>query len=525
VTTPGVATTGTAATGEAPSAAAVSLAQSTVVITGHGWGHALGMSQWGALGFAQHGWTYDRILAHYYRGTTLEQRPSPTVRVLLLEERKRVTLASESPWSVTDARGVKVALPPGKLPVGAALAVSGQALASPLAFTAGATPLSAAGKPYRGRLLVFSNGRRLQVVNALPLEQYVKGVVGYEMPSNWPAGALQAQAVAARTYALASLTTVVTARTYDLFGDTRSQVYGGIQAESPAVSKAVEATSRQVVLYDGKAIMAYYSSSTGGRTVSAAEALGKPIPYLVSVPDPYDVLSPNHNWGPVLFDARSIARALDLDGTLSDLRASAGPSGHVTTVTAVGEAGEATATGSAVRTLLGLRSTWFSVGWLSLSPPPKVAYGLAARLSRNARGVGAVTLEGRVAGGTWQPVGPVAPDASGSFELVVRPEATTEYRLAAEGVRAARVSVPVEPVVDALVNAGGVSGTVSPPSPGVAVQLQRQSGASWTTVATATPNESGSFAVAAAVGPGSYRIRWAPGRGLSPGVSKIVAVS
>ena len=59
----------------------------------------------------------------------------------------------------------------------------------------------------------------------------------------------QAQAVAARTYALASLTTVVTARTYDLYADTRSQVYGGIEAESPAVSKAVDATARQVVLY------------------------------------------------------------------------------------------------------------------------------------------------------------------------------------------------------------------------------------------------------------------------------------
>ncbi len=503
----------------------MSAAPSTVVITGHGWGHGLGMSQWGALGFARHGWSYDRILAHYYRGTTLEQRPSPTVRVLLLEGRKRVMLASESPWSVIDARGVKVALPAGKLALGAELVVSGQTLASPLSFIPGPTPLSAAGKPYRGRLLVSSNGKRLQVVNALKLEPYVKGVVGYEMPSFWPADALEAQAVAARTYALANLATVVTARAFDLFADTRSQVYGGIQAESPAVSAAVDATSRQVILYNGAAITAYYSSSSGGRTVSAAEALGRPIPYLLSVSDPYDTLSPNHDWGPVLYDAGKVAEALKLSGGLLDLRTTPGPSGHVASVTAVGATGEAVVTGSAIRTLLGLRSTWFSVGWLALDPPPKAAYGVATQLTGVARGAGAVTLEGKAAGGEWQTLAPITPDASGSFGVVVNPQATTQYRLAAGDVRAALVRVPVEPVVDASVNAGAVSGTVRPPLLGAAVQLQRQSGATWATVATATPDASGSFAVAASIGPGSYRVRWAPGRGLAPGVSRMLAVA
>ena len=85
-TPPAVSTTATTVA----STLGVSAAPSTLVITGHGWGHGVGMAQWGAYGYAQHGWTYDRILAHYYRGTTLEQRPSPTVRVLLLEGAKRV---------------------------------------------------------------------------------------------------------------------------------------------------------------------------------------------------------------------------------------------------------------------------------------------------------------------------------------------------------------------------------------------------------------------------------------------------
>ncbi len=525
--TAAASTTATTTTAPAASDAtlAVSAAANTVVITGHGWGHGLGLAQWGTLGYAQHGWSYDRILAHYYRGTTLEARPSPTIRVLLLDGASSVTLSSGTAWSVKDARGVKVTLSPGDLVVGAPPVVAGRTLASPLAFVPGKGALSVAGKPYRGRIVVYSNGKTLQVVNALELEPYLKGVVGYEVPSAWPADALRAQAVAARTFALASLTTVVTARTYDLYADTRSQVYGGILAESPAVSRAVDATARQVLLYRGKVITAYYSSSSGGRTASAVEALGRRIPYLVSVPDPYDTISPNHDWGPVVFDARKVAKALQLGGGLVDLRVNVGPSGRVTTVTAVGATGEKTVTGSTLRTLLELRSTMFSVGWLSLDPPPTAAYGVSTQLGGVARGVAAVTLEGRPAGGKWATVAPVKADASGRFKVVVRPEAAMQYRLAVGDVRAAFINVPVEPVVDASVDAGAVSGTVRPPLPGAAVQLQRHNGASWATVATAKPDRAGAFAVGASIAPGSYRVRWAPGRGLLPGVSKIVAVS
>ena len=84
-----------------------------------------------------------------------------------------------------------------------------------------------------------SDGTRLQVVNAVGLESYVEGVVGEEMPNYWPQAALEAQAVAARTYALAQLSSVVTASPFDLYDDTRSQVYGGIAAETPSTEQAV----------------------------------------------------------------------------------------------------------------------------------------------------------------------------------------------------------------------------------------------------------------------------------------------
>jgi hypothetical protein len=99
---------------------------STVVISGHGWGHGLGMSQWGAYGYALHGWTYDKILAHYYTGTAIGRVPKTTVRVLLVEGARRVVLGSSAPWHVTDATGKKVALSPGQRPVTAAFRARGK---------------------------------------------------------------------------------------------------------------------------------------------------------------------------------------------------------------------------------------------------------------------------------------------------------------------------------------------------------------------------------------------------------------
>src|SRR5207302_3353997 len=91
--------------------------QSTFFVSGHGWGHGLGMSQYGAYGYAQHGWTYDRILKHYYTGTTIGQAPVSRVRVLLLDS-KNVTISSKLPFQVVDATGSKHALDAGSYAVG-----------------------------------------------------------------------------------------------------------------------------------------------------------------------------------------------------------------------------------------------------------------------------------------------------------------------------------------------------------------------------------------------------------------------
>jgi SpoIID/LytB domain protein len=397
--------------------------------------------------------------------------------------------------------------------------VGGKTLSSPLTFSS-AQPLGFGGRHYRGKLVVVSTGKTMQLVNALPLDSYVKGVVGMEMPSTWPAAALEAQAVAARSYALAELESVVTASAFDVYDDTRSQMYGGIEGESPAVTSAVAATARQVVMYGGKVATTYFSASSGGRTVSAAEAMGTPIPYLVSVDDPYDTLSPYHDWGPVLLNARKVGQVLKAAGNLLDLETTAGPSDHVDSVSVVGSQGTTTVTGSAVRAALGLRSTWFSVAWLTLAKPAApLVYGKSLTLTGNARGMHEVDLEAKPAGGTWAPVGPVAPDAAGDFSVSVKPQATTQYRLDAGNVRAALVTVSVTPAVQATATTNAVQGTLRPALGGTACQLQQQSGAAWRTVASATTDPNGAFAVSASLSTGSYRVRCAPGHGLAPGLS------
>src|SRR4051812_41231740 len=114
----------------------VSTSPSVVAFTGHGWGHGLGLGQWGAYGYAQHGWTYQRILTHYYPGTTLGSAKVAAVRVLLAAG-KQATVESTAPWSVIDAAGTKVELDPGRLVLKAKLLVPGHPdLAPPLTFAA-----------------------------------------------------------------------------------------------------------------------------------------------------------------------------------------------------------------------------------------------------------------------------------------------------------------------------------------------------------------------------------------------------
>ncbi len=509
--------TTTPTTAAAVSTLVTSPASSVLEISGHGWGHGLGLSQWGAYGYARHGFTYDEILGHYYSGTTLGPAPVSTVRVLLAVG-KRASLSSPGEWSVSDALGTKVTLAPGSVSLAPKrLLASHPELRPPLTFT-GEQPLVVGGKPYRGKIAVSSDGTQVQVVDLVGLEGYLKGVVPSEMPSDWSPEALKAQAVAARSYALANLTK---GRSFDLYGDTRSQVYGGVNAESPSASAAVEATKGQVVLAGGKVADTLFFSTSGGRTASAVDSTSVGVPYLVSVADPYDALSPYHAWGPVLLDAARVARKLKLAAPILALQVGNGTDGRAKTVTVVStDESQVTLTGSQVRDELDLRSTWFRPAVLQLLPAARtMTYGGASSLHGRSSDAGPVSLEAKAAGLDWAPAGDLTLGANGAFSTIVRPQVTTQYRLARGSVRIGLTRLSVAPRIAAQVNATGAEGAIAPAVAGATVALQQQSGAGWTVVASTITDASGAWSIRESLEPGRYRIRCAPRHGLAPGVS------
>ena len=138
------------------------------------------------------------------------------------------------------------------------------------------------GKWYRGELVVYNFNKKLTVINILPLEMYLLGVVPSEMPSSWNYEAHKAQAIAARSYAIANLNKHGT-RSYDLLDTPADQAYGGASAEKKNTNQAVVDTKGIVLTYKGKVIPAYYHASSGGQTINSGAAWAHDAPYLHSV--------------------------------------------------------------------------------------------------------------------------------------------------------------------------------------------------------------------------------------------------
>lgn len=271
----------------APAAAVAPAATPTLVVTGAGWGHGVGMSQEGALGYAEHGYTYQAILAHYYTGTTLTKvSPHTEVTVLI--------------------------------------------------------------------------GSR---VRTLPLETYVQGVVGAEMPSGWPLAALEAQAVASRTYAL---TDHAGGARFDVYADNRSQVYLGAKAHTAKTDAAVAATAGEVVTYAGHPAITYFFASSGGMTESVQNAFpgAAPEPWLRGVPDPYDQ-GEGHRWRMAMSFATASARLRGLvKGAFRGIEVlRRGYSPRIVSAEVLGSHGETPVSGGELEERLGLDDTWayFSV--------------------------------------------------------------------------------------------------------------------------------------------------------------------
>ncbi len=282
-----VAARGTAtARGATPRAAAAG-AGPTLVISGAGDGHGVGMSQDGALGYAQHGWSYGAILAHYYQHTAIGTAPRGTVVRVLIGSR----------------------------------------------------------------------------VKRIPLEAYVRGVVSAEMPASWPLAALEAQAVASRTYAL---TAHAGGARFDVYADTRSQMYLGKAAETPRGNAAVAATAAEIVTYAEKPAITYFYADSGGHTESVQYGFpgSSPQPWLVGVSDPYDS-GPSSRWTVSMSFAAAARRLSGLvSGAFRGIEVTRrGSSPRIVSAYVLGSRGRTAVSGPELAARLGLQDTWayFSV--------------------------------------------------------------------------------------------------------------------------------------------------------------------
>lgn len=442
-------------------------AATRVIVRGAGFGHGVGLSQYGAYGFAKRGTDYRTIVGHYYKGTQIERLDAtPTVRVLLQ------TTGTVRVMGVTGVAGGRTLNPSATYGVrgfgsqlvlytqrgtrlgrfGAPLRLRGQSSGFILG---GSAANGIRNGRYRGDLELRPGSVGVNAINAVNLEDYVRGVVSAESPASWPADALRAQAVVARTYAI---TTSHPGAGFDQYADTRSQMYTGIRAEYPSTDAAVRATAGQVVTYNGKPVVTYFFSTSGGQTENVENSFigASPKPWLKSVDDPYDSASPKHRWGPYRWTAAQAKRKFGswVKGSFRGVTiVKRGASPRIVSADIVGSRGRTRVSGPQIRARLGLDDTWVSFRVIGTNAAP--------------------------------------PSTSSTAD-------PSEGGAAPRGFSLRRVTLPLRAIL---------RGTISPAAPGTWAQVERRSAqGAWTSQLDVQLGAGGTYR-AGVRRPGLYRVR------------------
>lgn len=227
--------------------------------------------------------------------------------------------------------------------------------------------VSCDGRTYRGSVILkprSGEANSFLIINQLDLEDYLLSVVPAEMPSGWNLEALKAQAIAARSYALANAGKHQS-EGYDLKANSEDQDYRGVQTESEATNRAVAETAGLVVKYEGKVVSAFFHSAGGGHTERSENVYGSKVPYLKSVPD-FDDQSPHFNWNrniPVAVIEQNLKKqGYDIGGLLGIFPLERSLSQRVTSAMLAGTLQTILVSGEDLRRLLSLPSTLFNVG-------------------------------------------------------------------------------------------------------------------------------------------------------------------
>ena len=415
----------TGVVGAAPAVAAEEVVERPLdglfAVEGHGWGHGRGMSQWGAQGAASLGRTADEIVSTYYPGTARAVLAPAPIRVLLQgDEGADLQVHPAAGLTVTDlASGATAPLPVGPtmwrvtvdavglhvesltgtvwrpFPLGTATSHVGPVRFSGPSMHRVALP-KGISRDYRGVVQAVRNGpTALASVVVLDLEDYLLGVVPRESSASWRTAALEAQSIAARSYSANKRDRVAGAGQWDICDTTQCQVFGGsrlhtptatVELEPATTSAAVRATAGVVRTYQGKPILAEYSSSNGGWSTAGN------VPYLAARRDDWDGALPNpvHSWKATL-RATDLERRFPALGTLKRIRVTARDGngewgGRVRTVvlegvSSTGAPTSVTTTGAGVQGARswpassdGLRSSWWKPT-ASVAQAPAAARG------------------------------------------------------------------------------------------------------------------------------------------------------
>lgn len=306
----------------------------------------------------------------------------PQIRVGLWVNQPSVVLSADVKFAVVDndTGAVLVQLGPKEKLVATAadkLILNGRAQTAKsvrLAVEDSKSFIEVNKRHYRGTIELMTAKKGLTVINRLPVEEYVYGIIGKEISPYWPMEAIKAQAVASRSYALANLNKHAQ-QGFDVCATTDCQVYGGVDDENLKTNRAIDETAGMVLTYQGKVIPGYFHSSGGGYTENSENVWGSYLPYLRGVAD-FDQNNPNYSWEKK-FSAAELQSLLERAGyaigKLEAVELSAltpppvrnsldrGISGRVNEMMFIGSKGSVTLPGTKVRSLLSLKSTLFDI--------------------------------------------------------------------------------------------------------------------------------------------------------------------
>jgi SpoIID/LytB domain protein len=386
------------------------VAPTSFSFTGSGYGHGVGMSQIGARAKALAGESATSILTYYYSGTKVETATdSKILRINIghlltstkvrsdsngaklqlfagtLSESKTAQVLLDIPSKTT----LNVELSANQLNISTTRGANTTPIANGTSFTlrwsgtrhlegvptvVSVTANSAVNRYRYGQIQfrVIKDkllGNRLSIINSVRLQdEYLWGIG--EVPSSWPFAALQAQAIASRTYALAKSLKIRTACSCHLYGSISDQSFVGFSKESEPLygqfwKSAVDSTVGQVITYDGLPITAYFTSSTGGATETSEHAWGTATPYTLSVSDTASAditLNPRFATWSRQINQSVIASAFLLPDVISLEVLALNPVGTVDQIKATSSTGAtAVLTGETFRSRSKLPSAWFSI--------------------------------------------------------------------------------------------------------------------------------------------------------------------